>query len=96
MRWARSWIDTYPNAAKCLQDDLEDLLTCFQFNDPDFRKAIRTTNAIERRFREVRRRTRPMGVFSNRTSVERILYAVLMYENINQGVYPVFVLTQNT
>jgi putative transposase len=95
-RWARSWIDTYPKAVKCLRDDLEDLLTCFQFTDPDFRKAIRTTNAIERRFREVRRRTRPMGVFSNRTSVERILYAVFMYENINLGVYPVFVLTQNT
>ncbi len=95
-RWAGSWISLYPKAVKCLQDDLEDLLTCFQFADQDFRKAIRTTNAIERRFREVRRRTRPMGVFSNRTSVERILYAVLMYENINQGVYPVFVLTQNT
>jgi putative transposase len=95
-RWARSWIDSYPKAVKCLRDDLDDLLTCFQFDDPEFRKAIRTTNAIERRFREVRRRTRPMGVFSNRTSVERILYAVLMYENINQGVYPVFVLTQNT
>jgi transposase-like protein len=95
-RWARSWIQKYPKAVKCLQDDLEDLLTCFQFVDPDFRKTIRTTNAIERRFREVRRRTRPMGVFSDRTSVERILYAVLMYENINQGVYPVFVLTQKS
>jgi len=95
-RWTRSWAEKYPKAVKCLQDDLEDLLTCFQFADPDFRKAIRTTNAIERRFREVRRRTRPMGVFSNRTSVERILYAVFMYENINLGVYPVFVLTQNT
>ncbi len=95
-RWAGSWIDIYPKAVKCLRDDLDDLLTCFQFDDPEFRKTIRTTNAIERRFREVRRRTRPMGVFSNRTSVERILYAVLMYENINQGVYPVFVLTQNT
>lgn len=95
-RWTHSWIDRYPKAVRCLQDDLEDLLTCFQFSDTDFRKAIRTTNAIERRFREVRRRTRPMGVFSNRTSVERILYAVFMYENINLGVYPVFVLTQNT
>ncbi len=95
-RWVRSWIETYPRAVKCLQSDLEDLLTCFQFDDADFRKAIRTTNAIERRFREVRRRTRPMGVFSNRTSIERILYAVFMYENINQGVYPVFVLTQTT
>lgn len=95
-RWARSWIERYPKAVKCLQNDLEDLLICFQFDDADFRKAIRTTNAIERRFREVRRRTRPMGVFSNGTSVERILYAVFMYENINLGVYPVFVLTQNT
>jgi transposase-like protein len=95
-RWAVSWKEKHPKAVKCLQDDLEDLLTCFQFTDPDFRKAIRTTNAIERRFREVRRRTRPMGVFSSRTSVERILYAVFMYENINLGVYPVFVLTQNT
>jgi transposase-like protein len=59
-----------PESLKCLQDDIEELLVCFQFDDPDFRKAIRTTNAIERRFREVRRRTRPMGVFSDRTSVE--------------------------
>lgn len=95
-RWVRSWSDKYPRAVTCLQHDLEDLLTCFQFTDADFRKAIRTTNAIERRFREVRRRTRPMGVFSNRTSIERILYAVFMYENINLGVCPVFVLTQNT
>lgn len=95
-RWVQTWIEQYPKAVKCLQDDLEDLLTCFQFSDADFRKAIRTTNAIERRFKEVRRRVRPMGVFSNRTSVERILYAVFMYENINLGVYPVFMLTQNT
>jgi transposase-like protein len=95
-RWARSWMEKYPKAVKCLQNDIEDLFVCFQFDDPEFRKTIRTTNAIERRFREVRRRTRPMGVFSDRTSVERILYAVLMYENINQGAYPVFGLTQKT
>jgi transposase-like protein len=95
-RWTRSWMEKYPKAVKCLQDDIEDLFVCFQFDDPDFRKTIRTTNAIERRFREVRRRTRPMGVFSDRTSIERILYAVLMYENINQGAYPVFGLTQKS
>jgi putative transposase len=95
-RWVQTWINKYPKAVKCLQDDIEDLLSFFQFPDSEFRKAIRTTNAIERRFKEVRRRTRPMGVFSNRTSVERILYAVFMYENINLGVYPVFMLTQNT
>lgn len=45
-----SWVDKCPLAVKCLRDDL-DLLACFQFPYPDFRKATRTTNAIERRFR---------------------------------------------
>ena len=58
------------------------------------RKAVRTTNAIERRFREVRRRTRPMGVFQDRTSMDRILFAVFTYENSNQGIPTLFSLTQ--
>ena len=50
------------------------------------RKLVRTTNAIERRSREVRRRTRPMGVLSDRTSMDRILFAAFHHENHNQGV----------
>jgi len=45
-------------------------------------KEIRTTNLIERAFREVKRRTRPMGVFGNRSSMERILYAVFFHLNL--------------
>jgi transposase-like protein len=44
-------------------------------------RKIRTTNLIERAFREVKRRTRPMGVFGNRNSMERILYAVFFHLN---------------
>jgi putative transposase len=44
-------------------------------------KKIRTTNLIERVFGEVKRRTRPMGVFVNRGSMERILYAVFFHYN---------------
>jgi transposase-like protein len=55
---------------------------------------IPVTNAIERRFREVRRRTRPMGVFSDRTSMDRILFAVFNHENQNQGVSTPLLLTQ--
>lgn len=94
--WKKKWEHTYPLAVKCLLDDLDDLLTCFQFDDPAFRKSIRTTNHIERRFKEVRRRTRPMGAFSNKTSVDRILYAVFMYENRTEEVYPVFLLTHKS
>jgi len=44
-------------------------------------KKIRTTNLIERAFKEVKRRTRPMGVFGNGSSMERILYAVFFHYN---------------
>jgi transposase-like protein len=72
----------------------EDLLTCFCYPTLEERKAVRATNAIERRFREVRRRTRPMGTFQDRTSMERILFAVFMHENRNQGLATPFALTQ--
>jgi len=95
-RWKKKWEQKYPAAVQCLFADIDDLLTCFQFTDLAFRKSIRTTNLIERRFKEVRRRTRPMGVFSDRTSMDRILYAVFMYENKAEEVYPVFLLTHRS
>jgi len=93
--FADRWEDPYPKAVACLRDDLDDLLTCFRYKTLEERKAVRTTNAIERRFREVRRRTRPMGVFQDKTSMDRILFAVFTHENHNQGVPPLFSLTQN-
>jgi putative transposase len=93
-RFADRWESSYPKAVACLRADLDDLLTCFRSPSLEQRKAVRTTNAIERRFREVRRRTRPMGTFQDRTSMERILFAVFMHENRNQGLATPFALTQ--
>ena len=76
-----------------LLTDLGDLLTSFRYPTIDQRKAVRPTNAIERRFRELRRRTRPMGTFQDRISMERILFAVFMHENRNQGLATPFALT---
>jgi transposase-like protein len=95
-RFADQWESIYPKAVRCLRDDLDDLLSFFMFKAQKWRKATRTTNAIERRFREVRRRTRPMGVFYDRTSVARILFAVFTYENKQQGIATPFLLTQNS
>ena len=93
-RFADRWDEAYPNAVACLRNDLDELLTCWRYKSLDERKKVRTTNAIERRFREVRRRTRPMGVFSDRTSMDRILFAVFNHENRNQGVSTPLLLTQ--
>jgi hypothetical protein len=93
-RFADRWQADYPKAVTCLRDDLDQLLTCWCYKSVAERKRVRTTNAIERRFREVRRRTRPMGVFSDRTSMDRILVAVFNHENQNQGVSAPLVLTQ--
>ena len=57
-------------------------------------RKIRTTNLIERAFREVKRRTRPMGVFGNGSSMERILYAVFFYYNSKGQEIPSFLFTQ--
>jgi transposase-like protein len=95
-RFANRWEDKYPKAVKCLRSDLEELLLFFRFKDPVWRQATRTTNAIERRFVEVRRRTRPMGVLADRTSVSRILYAVFARENIKERSFIPFPLTQNS
>jgi putative transposase len=93
-RFADRWQPDYPKAVACLRDDLDELLTCWCYKSLAQRKRVRTTNAIERRFREVRRRTRPMGVFSDRTSMDRILFAVFNHENRNQGVNTPLLLTQ--
>ena len=58
-------------------------------------KKIRTTNLIERAFKEVKRRTRPMGVFGNRSSMERILYAVFFHLNSKGQEVPSLLFTQN-
>ena len=93
-RFAHAWQADYPNAVKCLRNDLDELFTCWRYETLEERKKVRTTNAIERRFREVRRRTRPMGVFSDRTSMDRILFAVFNHENRNQGLTTPLLLTQ--
>jgi transposase-like protein len=94
-RFTHRFENRYPAAVACLRNDLDELLTCFRYKTEAERRTVRTTNAVERRFREVRRRTRPMGTFQDKTSMDRILFAVFTHENKSQGVSTPFLLTQN-
>jgi len=74
-RFRFRWQAKYSQMVERLERDLPELLTFFDFPRHLWRK-LRTTNAIERCFVEVRRRTRPMVVFTNVESVDRIIYAI--------------------
>jgi transposase-like protein len=78
--WVKRWRAEAPKAVGCIERDLDALLA-FLACPEGHRKAVRTTNAIERAFREVRRRTRPMTCFNNDASCERIVYAVVSHLN---------------
>ncbi len=74
-KFQRRWRVAYPALVKRLEQELPELLSFFAFPRHLWKK-LRTTNAIERCFVEVRRRTRPMVVFTNVASVNRIIYAI--------------------
>lgn len=80
--WSRRWRSEAPRAVACLEPDLEELLTFLRLlADRTLRVKVRTTNAIERTFRELRRRIRPMCCFANPESCERIVCALFMTYN---------------
>lgn len=81
-RWANRWGELYPKAVRCVEKDLETLLAFYDFPKHMWEN-IRNTNLIERSFKEFRRRTRPIGCFSDVKSCERILYAIVVYLNAN-------------
>ena len=86
-QWRTTWRRTAPRAVASLLRDWEALLAFYTVPPTDWQR-IRTTNAIERVFREIRRRTRPMTCFTNLASCDRIIYAVAHAFNLRQAGRP--------
>lgn len=74
---ASDYAEEAPRAVRCLVEGFEDAMTamCVPQN---MRTGLRTSNMIERLNREVKRRTRVIGIFPNRASAMRLIGAVLM------------------
>lgn len=79
--FADRWRQLYPQAVDCLLADEDQLLAFFTIGNAAHRKMVRTTNVIERLFREVRRRTDSMGTFYDRTSIDRIMFSLFSFYN---------------
>lgn len=80
-RLARSLVDEYrssfPDAIRCLEEGLEDSLAYFAFPALDTRK-VSSTNLIERLNREIRRRTKQIGIFPTTDSFTRLISISLL------------------
>jgi len=94
-QWQQAWQHRRPNAVACVERDLDHLLHFFSVPEAHWKK-VRTTNVIERSFREVRRRTRPMSSFCNLQSCDRIIYGVLSHLNSSWERKPFFKFTHTT
>jgi transposase-like protein len=66
-----------PRLSSWLEANLAEGFTVFDF-PTKHRRFIRTTNSLERVNREIRRRTRVVGIFPNEASCLRLISAILM------------------
>lgn len=66
-----------PRLSAWLEENLAEGFTVFDF-PLEHRRSIRTTNSLERINKEIRRRTRVVGVFPNEASCLRLISALLM------------------
>ena len=75
-RVAQRFATENPHWVKWLEENIAEGFTVYRFARRTHRK-IRTVNTLERVNREIRRRTRVVGIFPNEASVLRLTAAVL-------------------
>jgi putative transposase len=69
--------ESYPKAVAVFEGGMEDALTYLRYPGSHHAK-LRTTNMLERLFKEVKRRTKVVGVFPNETSASTLTTAVVL------------------
>lgn len=69
----KKWSMKYPSAVECLTEDIETCLTYYKYPYPHWLR-IRTTNVVERSFKEVKRRVKGIGRFQNEERALTMVY----------------------
>lgn len=70
-----------PRLADWLADTHPETLACYVLPQDAVRLRLRSTNSLERHHKEVRRRTRVIGIFPHEASLQRLLTALAMEQN---------------
>jgi len=73
----QKYAQSAPKLSAWMEENVAESFTVFDF-PLEHRRTIRTTNSLERINREIRRRTRVVGVFPNEASCLRLVSALLM------------------
>ena len=76
-RIARRWETQYPRVARQIREQFEETLRVHKL-PPAHRRRIYTTNIMERLMKEIKRRTRVVGIFPNQASADRLVGAHLL------------------
>lgn len=85
----KTWSEKNKRFAEWLEENAEESMTYFAFNEGLWRR-IRTSNCIERLNKEIKKRTKVVGVFPNPESCERLIGAILLEQHedwINDKAY---------
>ena len=69
----KKWSMKYPSAVECLTENIEDCLTYYKYPYQHWLR-IRTTNIVERSFKEVKRRVTVAGRFQNEERALTMVY----------------------
>lgn len=78
--WEQHWQEKYPLVVATVKEDLGYLLAFYNCDELHW-EYIRTSNPIERTFRELRRQQFGCGAFANRNSCNRAVYRVFNWLN---------------
>ena len=76
-RVAARWETQYPRVAKQIRDQFEETMSAHGLPKTQ-RRRVYTTNLMERLMREIKRRTRVVGIFPNEASCDRLVGAQLL------------------
>ena len=71
------WEAAYPAVGRMLREGLEECLTVLSFPQ-QHRMRLTSTNMLETLMRRLKKRTRVVGVFPNRSSCDRLIGALLL------------------
>ena len=78
--WQQRWDKRFPELVGWLEETIEFALTVLAVPE-GHRRRLRTTNGLERFLRELRRRSRVVGIFPNRRSCLRLVTALALEQS---------------